>query len=512
MARRLKPGLGRAAMVVLLSLAGCGGGGSGGITAPPTCPPWQGSTGRVDTRGVAVASLGVEKAWVRSMMTANYLWPQDIPARDPSAAAYSDAAQPYTSLTAWFEDLLSPVTGRDRFSYVTTVQATEAFYAGDQTIGSGIHWHFDASTDTLQVEQVEPDAAAGRSGVVARGDILLAVDGVTLAEARRDPTRKAVNRYVGGVEPDTVCRARLRLLKASSGVIQEVSIDSTAHVPNPVPKVRLLPQFTNGWVGYLQFNQHILSAEAPLFDALTRFRAAQVKDVVLDLRYNGGGLLYIANGLASGMSDAAHTANRMFSRLAFGPNHPPVAETDRNTPFVTRACRPDPQTFECTVDMPLPTLGLPRVYVLVGPRTCSASEALVNGLRGIGVQVVLMGETTCGKPHGFMGHQASGIAYFPIEFEITNDLGRGGYADGLTPDCVIADDRWHELGNPNEALLAAALVHRRTGACPASGSTLAQRASAARPSSSERDAGLQPMPTRDRSPLMDNANGRTVRR
>jgi hypothetical protein len=131
----------------------------------------------------------------------------------------------------------------------------------------------------------------------------------------------------------------------------------------------------------------------------------------------------------------------------------------------------------CTDVKPLPTLNLSRVYVLAQSGTCSASEAIINGLRGVNVDVVLIGGKTCGKPYGFTAKDNCGISYFPIEFAGVNAKGFGDYADGFEPGigtsqrlvngCVVDDDLDHALGDTQEAMLAAALNHTSTGQCPA---------------------------------------------
>ena len=106
--------------------------------------------------------------------------------------------------------------------------------------------------------------------------------------------------------------------------------------------------------------------------------------------------------------------------------------------------------------------------MLTGPGTCSASESLISGLQGIDVEVVRIGDTTCGKPFGFFQWDNCGLSYFAIEFEGVNDKGEGGFSDGIAPTCNVADDYDNDLGDPAEARLAAALNYRDTGSCPAS--------------------------------------------
>jgi hypothetical protein len=105
--------------------------------------------------------------------------------------------------------------------------------------------------------------------------------------------------------------------------------------------------------------------------------------------------------------------------------------------------------------------------VLAGPDTCSASESVVNSLRGIGVSVNLVGGTTCGKPYGFFPQDNCGTTYFAIQFQGVNHQGFGDYSDGFAPNCAVADDFGHALGDPAEARLAAALALQSGGACPA---------------------------------------------
>jgi hypothetical protein len=123
-------------------------------------------------------------------------------------------------------------------------------------------------------------------------------------------------------------------------------------------------------------------------------------------------------------------------------------------------------------------LNLLRVFVLTGPYTCSASESIINSLRGIGVPVVQIGSTTCGKPYGFYPQDNCGTTYFSIQFRGVNALNFGDYSDGFSPanapvltnavvpGCAVADDFTHALGDPAEARLAAALGYRTSTNCP----------------------------------------------
>ncbi|PCK01280.1 MAG: peptidase, partial [Alteromonadaceae bacterium] len=126
----------------------------------------------------------------------------------------------------------------------------------------------------------------------------------------------------------------------------------------------------------------------------------------------------------------------------------------------------------------LPTLNLSRVFVLSGSRTCSASESIINSLRGIDVEVVLIGGKTCGKPYGFYPFDNCGTTYFSVHFAGENAKNFGEYSDGFKaandsdpggvtlPGCLVADDLTREFGDPSEAMLAAALQYRQDESCP----------------------------------------------
>lgn len=129
-------------------------------------------------------------------------------------------------------------------------------------------------------------------------------------------------------------------------------------------------------------------------------------------------------------------------------------------------------------NLALPTLNLNRVYILSSESTCSASEAIINGLRGANVQVFLIGGTTCGKPYGFYPEDNCGTTYYTIQLKGANAKGFGEYSDGFIPSnsdngttrikgCNAEDDLTRQLGDANETMLATALRFRATGSCAA---------------------------------------------
>ena len=207
-------------------------------------------------------------------------------------------------------------------------------------------------------------------------------------------------------------------------------------------------------IGYLVFTDHIATAEAPLVAAFKQFQQNGIDELVLDLRYNGGGYLYIANELAA-MIGGKKVSNQIFEQLQFNDKHP--EKTNSNVDYFYDT------DYNNT---PLPQLNLPRVFVLIGANTCSASESVINSLSPW-MEVILIGGQTCGKPYGFIQQNNCSTAYFAIQFSGVNAIGKADYINGFTPRCQVADDLEHELGNQSESRLSAALAYARTGSCPA---------------------------------------------
>lgn len=242
-----------------------------------------------------------------------------------------------------------------------------------------------------------------------------------------------------------------------------MAVDSTAlSLSTAVPQSTVVTSPGTGRkVGYIQFNDFSIGAQDELIDDFRNMRDAGVQDLVLDLRFNSGGYLYIAQAAASMVTGPANLG-KVFEQLNY--NDKRGAETAASKlPFVNTV-----QTAESryAVGAELPQLNLPRLYVLTSSQTCSASESVINSLRGVDVQVITVGGTTCGKPYGFHQKNNCGYAYFPIEFQGTNNKGYGGYSTGFSPTCTVADNRSSTPGSSSDPLFNAAIHHIDSGACP----------------------------------------------
>ena len=107
--------------------------------------------------------------------------------------------------------------------------------------------------------------------------------------------------------------------------------------------------------------------------------------------------------------------------------------------------------------------------------TCSASEQVINGLKGAGLNVVTIGEASCGKPVGFVPVSSCARTYSVVNFESVNQRNEGRYFDGFAPTCAVAEDFSVAQGGNADPLMAAAKRAADSGLCPA-GTSSADRA------------------------------------
>lgn len=471
--------------------AGCGGGGgSSGTVGVPSAVSEIGASSSYAQQcdptnpnapaGSKTGSLSIEKQWVRAYLNEAYLWFDQVPTISSDSSAYSGAMTSLTAsnvpapLDAYFQALKTPqltASGAklDKFSFTYSTTDWNAFAQSGQSGGYGADIAMLARTVPRKavVAYTDPNTPAYNAPVnLRRGTEILFVDGVDLVN---DATQTGVTKLNAGLFPKLGETHTFVVRDVGATATRSITMTAQTITSTPVQNVQTLAT-ASGKVGYLQFNDHIASAEQSLINAIAKFKADGVQDVVLDMRYNGGGYLFIASELAYMIGGSSRTytngKSRVFEKLSY--NSKRLADTNASsstTPFYSQACILN-SSNQCTSTTVLPTLGLSRVFVLTQAGTCSASESVVNGLRGVGVDVKLIGGTTCGKPYGFTAKDNCGVSYFPIEFKGVNEVGFGDYSDGFSPTCVVADDFSQPLGDAGEAQLAVALKYQSTGACP----------------------------------------------
>jgi carboxyl-terminal processing protease len=455
----------------LLSACGGGGGDGGsdagsGLPASSTLAGQCAATNSLAPAASRTATLDTERRWVRSYVDEAYLWYREIPAVNTADANFNLASVP-DSLDNYFEALKSRQSTssgklRDQFSFTFPTAEYEALSQSGIVAGFGAEWVLGSKTPprNVRVLYVDPNTPATTAGVT-RGMRVVSVNDVSID----DNTDAGIAIINEGVFSPLTGKSYKFVFEDTSGTPRTVTMTAGQITKTPVQNVGTIDTPT-GRVGYMTFNDHILTAEAQLATAFARLASQNVSDLVLDVRYNGGGAIYIASQVGYMIAGRNRTANKTFERFQFSDKR--AADTsnlDNNFPFFgTASGFKGTGTTENTA---LPSLNLNRVYVLASPGTCSASESIINGLRGVDVEVVLVGGTTCGKPYGFTPKDNCGISYFPIEFQGVNAKNFADFADGFAPtaNCAVGDDLSKPLGDRSEGMLAAALNHRASGNC-----------------------------------------------
>ena len=415
--------------VGVLALAGCGGGGGGGGTdSAASCP--------VDD----------EKAWLRGFFADTYFWNTLAPRPDPAG---------YDSVSRYFSALLyaggDPIPGaangatwpRDRWSGSQPTERYTQFYGEGQTMGYGVAVAGlevkGQPSQPLYVRYVDPNSSAALNDV-RRGDRVLAINGRLAADVIAADDFSALSATATGQQ------VRLRLSRG--GVEREVTLASAVYDVVPLPTGRVVTTPAGRRVGYLHLQNFVSQAQAPLESRFAEFRSQGVQEVVLDLRYNGGGLVSFATTLGSHLG-GTRAAGQVFASLVYAPS-----QAFKNN------------TYRFANPAPAAAVNAPRVIVLMGRRTCSASELVINGLRGAGLEVVGIGETSCGKPVGFVPDSHCGTTWSIVNFESLNARGEGRYFDGIAATCPVAEDFTQAMGSANDPLLRTALSYADAGSCP----------------------------------------------
>jgi len=405
------------------------------------CPQAEGDiTGFGEGFGTA-CTTDLEKAHVLGYTRDWYLYQDLLPATvDP--ARYGSAQALLDALTAE-----ARAQDKDRgWSFLASLSQSSAFNSSGASAGFGLQFiQPDAAAPRLFLSDVFEGAPAFAAGF-RRGDEILSVGEsaaalVPIATLLADPA--AWSQAIG---PPTAGVTRTFEVRTAAGVDATRTLTKAAYALRPVPPQRILDLPSGGKAGYVALRTFIGPADAQLRDAFAAFKAAGVTRLVVDLRYNGGGLVSTAETLAS-LARAGGAGQPMFS-YDYNDRHP---ERDQPRPF-----HAEPSAIAAD-----------RVAFITTHGSASASELVPNVLEPY-VPVALVGGRTYGKPVGQVPWDlpACDLAFYLVSFRLANAQGDADYYAGLPdagghfsgPLCPAVDDLAHALGDPAEASVAVALA------------------------------------------------------
>jgi C-terminal processing protease CtpA/Prc len=422
-----------------LLAAGCGGGGGDGV-----------ATGN-DPCGITA-----QKNLVFSRTSSDYLFLELLPSGvDP--AQFADA-----------DDLLDAMTAtarsqqKDRFfSHLASIAAEQQFFAGGESIGFGLSTKTDDPATRVFVTQVFAGSAAG-DAQFTRGDEILQVGDSEATLVNVSTLLASPSGFTNALGPAQSGVTRVFRIRPLSGPDVNRTVTKRAFSLDPVPTVTVIPGGARP-VGYINFRTFVSPADNLLRQAFTTFNQQNVRDLIVDLRYNGGGLVSTAEILASLLAEQAANTNQLMHRTVFNSRRAPI---DVRFRVETQALEPLTIAF------------------LTTRSSASASELLINSLTPY-ANTVIVGEASFGKPVGQEAFDLQGCdtRLRLVTFKSVNRDGFGDYFTGLPPPsgftdafCEATDDLANAQGNPAEDMTSTALHWINNNVCP----TTVQKRGAAR--------------------------------
>ena len=438
--------------ILALSLAGCGGGGGSGGSVP------AGGTG--GTGGGAstadTCTFASRAQFVRDTLNEWYLFPDKL---DLSVNAAN-----YTDLQSYIDALVAPSVApaggplqHAGLTYITSIAEENALISSGSNAGIGIRLSYDTTANRVFVLEAF-ESAPGYAAGIDRGTELLTIDGQSVASLMASGGPAAVSDALGPTEAGVTRTLGFRTVE---GTQKTVAITKTDYSLDPVSDrygIKILDDGVER-VGYINLRTFIVEdAGDQLRTGFRQFKAAGITKVILDERYNGGGLISVAKVLGDLL--AADKVGQVFSKTILRPS-----KASENT---TETFAAEPQAIAAM-----------KIAVIGREGTASASELVANAfIPYLGNNIALVGANTFGKPVGQYAFDRSACddRLRAIAFRTVNRDGNGDYYGGLASviprTCAAADDTSRQLGDPEEASTKVALDFLAGRSCtPITGTT-----------------------------------------
>jgi carboxyl-terminal processing protease len=340
-----------------------------------------------------------------------YLWYDQIPDIDPNGIETQEAL---------IDSIKNPV---DRWSFSGSLTEVNKLFEGGEYTGFGAGFVLDADRK-IKISFVYKDSPFGKAGI-GRGWEVVSINGYTSSDLTN------VNKALSSNESVAFEFSDLNHINHSlSAKKEEITMNTVLHSS--------ILNFGASKIGYIVFNSFLGTSAAELDTVFTRFKIGNINELIVDLRYNGGGLNDIAYKLIA-MIGGSKVKNQVISNLKHNDKH---ESKDGST----------------TSNYKGVSLELDRVFFITTSSTASASELVINSLTPF-MEVYLTGSNTHGKPVGMYVFSVKklDLAILPISFKVTNKLGYGDYFEGLPVTTNEVDDLSHGWGDKEEAMLKSTL-------------------------------------------------------
>lgn len=443
-------GLGRVSLTSTLALvlAACGGGG--GDSQPGAGPIAGGGGGGTPTP--SQCSVRDRQDWSLAVLNEWYLFP-DLLDTSVNPAGFSD-------VQSYLDALVAPARAEDKdrgFTFITSASEEDALINSGSSAGFGVRLGYDQVNNRVFVIEAYENAPGLTAGL-DRGTELLAIgtsssNTQTVSSLMASGGPGAVINALGPSDPGVT---RYIEFRSAAGTLGGESIVKADFALDPVSDrygVRIIDDGGKK-VGYLNLRTFIVgSADADLRDAFQTFKDQGVTELIIDFRYNGGGLVRIADLMGDLMG--AGNVGQIWSKTVLRDSK---SNENSTTPIASAA-----QSIAPT-----------KVAFIGRGGTASASELVINSmLPYLGNNIALIGTNTFGKPVGQFGfdRDVCDDRLRAVTFKTVNANDEGEYFGGLAgvvPNtCRANDDIFTQLGDPAEASIATALDFLAGRSCTA---------------------------------------------
>lgn len=421
--------------ILALSLAACGGGG--GSTGGTGGGTGGGGTGGGGGGTTASCSYASRAQFVRATMSEWYLFPELLD------NAVADAS--FTDIQAFIDALVAPARAQSKdrfFSYITSIAEENALIRSGSNAGFGIRLSYDTTANRVFVLEAFENAPGFAAGI-DRGTELLTIDGRSVAALMASGGSRAVSDALGPTEAGITRTLGFRTVEGAERTLAITKADFSLDPISDRYGVKILDDGT-GPVGYLNLRTFIVEdANNQLRAAFQQFKNAGITRVILDFRYNGGGLVSVAKLLGDLL--AADKVGQVYARTTLR-----ASKSSENTTDLFAA---QPQAIAAM-----------KIAVIGRSGTASASELVANAfIPYLGPNIALIGANTFGKPVGQYAFDRSACddRLRAVAFRTVNRDGGGDYYTGLAAvmprTCIAEDGLLKPLGDPAEASTKVAL-------------------------------------------------------
>lgn len=440
------------------------------VTSPPTVTASR-------------AELTKDSIYLYSKET--YYWNDQMPTYESfkprtynSNSAVLDAIRALPGTGKPFWTTANDIVPREKYSFLD--DGSLATQLGGVSGDFGFSVFYNNSED-LRIKYVSPGSPAATAGL-KRGYRIIELNNRTDLSSSVDANLTFVSNAVFGNSNSVSMKVR-----KPDGSEQPFNVARGTYANNPIFLSKVID---NGGkkVGYLVYNSFTINSRESLATAIGDLYTKGATELIVDFRYNGGGSVATADVLTNLISPIGIPSKQQImyttywtksmqegkatilaNQFIIGNDGKPMPFTGgvhgKYATYADIDYRPTASAGNVELFEKQGSADFKKIYFLVLRNTASASELVINSLKGVmsTSDIKVIGQQTYGKPVGFFGIKIDKLELYVPQFETKNQKNEGGYYNGIPVDFSVADDVTKDFGDPTERLLAAALNYSQKG-------------------------------------------------